>query len=146
MVRIQSSCAIENFMKLLKREAAKLAFKFLIFHFKSLYFFKKKNLCKGRIYLKHKKKRRCWTSDWVSGSGQWETETDEELRRPWIFTLQLEGTRTAACSELILLHYLCARALKRYYLPGNRAVFKRRMRIMKLTEISIYEPWGLGLR
>lgn len=41
MVRIQSSCAIENFMKLLKREAAKLAFKFLIFHFKSLYLKKK---------------------------------------------------------------------------------------------------------
>lgn len=37
MVRIQSSCATVNFMKLLSREAAKLAFKFLIFHFKSLY-------------------------------------------------------------------------------------------------------------
>lgn len=82
------------------------------------------------------------------GIRQWpERDVDrEELRRPRIFTLQLEGTRTAVCSELILLHYSCARALKGYYLPGNRAAFKRRMRTMKLTEISIHEPWGLGLR
>lgn len=138
MVRIQSSCATANFMKLLSREAAKLAFKFLIFHFKSLYLKKKKPV--QRMDLSKVSKGRDSTEPpTVYQAVTRETWTDEELGQPWIFTLQLEATGTAACSGLILLHSVCARTLKGYYLPGNRAVWKRLTRIMKLTKISIYE-------
>lgn len=139
MVRIQSSCATANFMKLLSREAAKLAFKFLIFHFKSLYLKKKKKPVQRTDLSKVSKGRDGTEPPTVYQAVTRETWTDEELGQPWIFTLQLEATRTAACSGLILLHYVCARTLKGYYLPGNRAVFKRLTRIMKLPKISIYE-------
>lgn len=50
---------------------------------------------------------------------------------------------------MILLHYSCARALRGYYLPGNRTIFKGLMRINKAHRnfnMRTFEVWGCGRR